>query len=45
MYICMYVCMYVFNVCLLTGVGGVEAAPAGDPDVGIATLSATVSPY
>jgi hypothetical protein len=33
------------NVCMLTGVGGVEAAPAGDPLLGIATLSATVSSY
>jgi hypothetical protein len=33
------------NVCMLTGIGGVEAAPAGDPVHGIATFSATVSSY
>jgi len=35
----------IYNACMLTGVGGVEAAPAGHPIVGIATLSATVSSY
>jgi len=30
---------------MLTGEGGVEAAPAGDPIGGIATLSAAVSSY
>ena len=34
--------MYVY---MLTGAGGVEAAPTGDPLLGIATLSATVSSY
>jgi hypothetical protein len=34
--------MYIF---VLTGVGEVEAAPAGDPLFGLATLGASVSSY
>jgi len=34
-----------YNARMLTGEGRVEAAPAGKPIVGIATLSATVSSY